>query len=77
MKRNEVAKLMDKIPQGLSPDEFLVALATHAAAWERQQYPKRVWVSLDHIEIGNLWAQHKEVYGFAMALDKLLQDKNR
>ena len=37
MKRNDVAKLMDKIPQGLSPDEFLVALATHAAAWEREQ----------------------------------------
>ena len=39
--------------------------------------PKREWVNATHIEIGNLWAQHKEVYGFAMALDKLLQDKNR
>ena len=37
MHRNEVAKLMDKIPQGLTPDEFLVALATHAAAYERKQ----------------------------------------
>lgn len=37
MKRNEVAKLMDKIPKGLSPDEFLVALATHAAAWGSEQ----------------------------------------
>ena len=38
--------------------------------------PKREWVSATHIEIGNLWAQHKEVYGFAMALDNLLKEKN-
>jgi hypothetical protein len=39
--------------------------------------PKRKWVNATHIEIGNLWAQHKEVYGFAMALDDLLKDKNQ
>jgi hypothetical protein len=38
--------------------------------------PKREWVSPTHLEIGNLWAQNQEVYAFAIALDKLLSEKN-
>jgi len=37
---------------------------------------QKEWVDLDHIEIGNLWSEHKEVYSFGMALQKLLKEKN-
>jgi hypothetical protein len=36
----------------------------------------REWVDLDHIEIGNLWAEHKQVYSFAMELQKKLKERN-
>jgi hypothetical protein len=36
----------------------------------------RQWIDLDHIEIGNLWSEHKEVYSFGMALQKLLKERN-
>jgi hypothetical protein len=37
---------------------------------------QKKWVDLDHIEIGNLWSEHREVYSFGMALQKLLKEKN-
>ena len=36
MNKLEVADLIEQIPQELTPDEFLVALATKAAEWERE-----------------------------------------
>lgn len=36
MTNEEVAKLVEQIPQGLTPDEFLVALANKAAETERK-----------------------------------------
>jgi hypothetical protein len=36
----------------------------------------REWIDLDHIEIGNLWAEHKQVYSFAMELQKKLKERN-
>jgi hypothetical protein len=44
--------------------------------WKFKPPPKREWIDLDHIEIGNLWSEHKEVYSFGMALQKLLKEKN-
>ena len=40
MNKLEVADLIEQIPQELTPDEFLVALATKAAEWEREQCAK-------------------------------------
>ena len=37
MNKLEVADLIEQIPQELTPDEFLVALATKAAEWEREK----------------------------------------
>jgi hypothetical protein len=37
MTREEVASLLDDIPQGLTADDFLVALASRAAAVEREK----------------------------------------
>jgi len=34
--KDQVADLIEQIPQGLTPDEFLVALANDAAELERQ-----------------------------------------
>jgi hypothetical protein len=34
------------------------------------------WVDLDHIEIGNLWSEYREVYSFAMELQKRLKERN-
>jgi hypothetical protein len=34
------------------------------------------WQDLSHIEIGNLWSEHKEVYSFAVELQKKLKEKN-
>ena len=36
MNKEEVAKLIESIPQGLDQDDFLVALATKAAEIERE-----------------------------------------
>ena len=40
MDKLQVADLIEQIPQELTPDEFLVALATKAAKWEREQCAK-------------------------------------
>ena len=42
-------------------------------SWEP---PKREWVDLDHIEIANLWSEHKEVYSFGFAVQELFKKKN-
>lgn len=37
---------------------------------------QKEWVDLDHIEIGNLWSEYREVYSFAMELQKRLKERN-
>jgi hypothetical protein len=49
------------------------------SGYTNEEYNKlflQKWISPTHLEIGNLWAQHQEVYAFAMALNKLLMEKN-
>ena len=40
MNKDEVAALIEQIPQGLTPDEFLVELANLAASTEREACAK-------------------------------------
>lgn len=40
MTREEVAALIEQIPQGIHVDEFIVMLATKAAEYEREQCAK-------------------------------------
>lgn len=42
MTNEQVAELIEKIPQGLGADEFLVALANMAADWQREQIKKNI-----------------------------------
>jgi len=42
MTNEQVAELIEKIPQGLGVDEFLVALANMAADWQREQSKKNI-----------------------------------
>jgi hypothetical protein len=42
MTREEVAALIDQIPQGIHVDEFIVMLATKAAEYEREQCAKAI-----------------------------------
>jgi hypothetical protein len=38
--------------------------------------PKREWIGIGHLEIGDLWSQHKSVYSFAFAIESLLKERN-
>ena len=41
MTKHEVADLIGKVPQGLTPDDFLVALANEAVIHERERLAKK------------------------------------
>lgn len=51
MTREEVASLLDDIPQGLTADDFLVALANRAAAVEREKVA--VWMMRNMFATGH------------------------
>ena len=38
--------------------------------------PKREWVGIEPQEIGQIWAKHKEVYGFGIELEQVLKERN-
>ena len=38
--------------------------------------PKREWVGIEPQEIGQIWAKHKEVYGFGIELEQVLKKRN-
>ena len=38
--------------------------------------PKREWVGIEPQEIGQIWAKHKEVYGFGIELEQVLTERN-
>jgi hypothetical protein len=38
--------------------------------------PKREWVGIEPQEIGQIWANHKEVYGFGIELEQVLKERN-
>jgi hypothetical protein len=38
--------------------------------------PKREWVGIEPQEIGQIWANHKEVYGFGIELERVLKERN-
>lgn len=42
-----------------------------------EQKSKREWIGIDHIKIGQLWSEHKEVYSFAMAVEQYLRESNQ
>jgi len=42
MTPDQVRNLMDKIPPGLTVDDYLVALATTAAEYGRQEFAKKI-----------------------------------
>jgi len=58
MNKEEVAKLIESIPQGLDQDDFLVALATKAADVEREACAKMFdEVPDDDIYLGSQYAE--------------------
>lgn len=69
MTRDEVAEIVHGMPQGMDADDYLVELVNRALA-------KRKWVGLEPQEIGRIWADHKEVYGFGRELEQVLKERN-
>ena len=68
MTKNEVAALIDKIPGGLTPNEFLVAIAQNAAKFERERLIK-MFESQHEL--------HKDRHNYFLVSAKMIRDSVR
>jgi hypothetical protein len=69
MTKEEIAELIDKMPQGMDADDYIYELVNRALAVERK------WVGLDG-EIPGLGLVTEEFYNGMIVAEDILREKN-
>ena len=69
MTKEEIAELIDKMPQGMDADDYIYELVNRALAVERK------WVGLDS-EIPGLCLVTEEFYNGMIFAEDVLREKN-
>jgi hypothetical protein len=69
MTKEEIAELIDKMPQGMDADDYIYELVNRALAVERK------WVGLDG-EIPGLGLVTEEFYNGMIFAEDILKEKN-
>jgi hypothetical protein len=69
MTKEEIAELIDKMPQGMDADDYIYELVNRALAVERK------WVGLDS-EIPGLGLVTEEFYNGMIVAEDILREKN-
>jgi hypothetical protein len=69
MTKEEIAELIDKMPQGMNADDYIYELVNRALAVERK------WVGLDG-EIPNLGLVTEEFYNGMIVAEDILRERN-
>ena len=69
MTKEEIAELIDKMPQGMDADDYIYELVNRALAVERK------WVGLDG-EIPGLGLVTEEFYNGMLFAEDILREKN-
>jgi hypothetical protein len=69
MTKEEIAELIDKMPQGMDADDYIYELVNRALAVERK------WVGLDS-EIPGLGLVTEEFYNGMIVAEDILKEKN-
>ena len=69
MTKEEIAELIDKMPQGMDADDYIYELVNRALAVERK------WVGLDS-EIPGLGLVTEEFYNGMIVAEDILRERN-